>query len=79
MKNGNVLGHETMGEVVAVGKDNKKLKLGGRVVVPFTISCGDCFFCKLSFVRGERSNPNKQPAEKVWSIPRPGSLGIRTC
>src|SRR4051812_29356830 len=41
MERGDVLGHETMGEVVEVGKDNKKLKVGDRVVVPFTISCGE--------------------------------------
>lgn len=35
-----------MGEVVEVGSDNTKLKVGDRVVVPFTISCGECFFCK---------------------------------
>jgi threonine dehydrogenase-like Zn-dependent dehydrogenase len=41
MKSGDVLGHETMGEVVEVGAENKKLKVGDRVVVPFTISCGE--------------------------------------
>jgi threonine dehydrogenase-like Zn-dependent dehydrogenase len=44
MKSGDILGHETMGEVVEVGRDNKKLKVGDRVVVPFTISCGECVF-----------------------------------
>jgi len=43
MKSGD--GHETMGEVVEVGTENKKLKVGDRVVVPFTIACGECFFC----------------------------------
>ena len=46
MKHGDVLGHEAMGEVVEVGKDNSKLKVGDRVVVPFTISCGECRMCK---------------------------------
>src|SRR4051794_16774877 len=45
MKNGDVLGHENMGEVVEVGSNVKKLKVGDRVVVPFTIACGECFFC----------------------------------
>jgi len=59
MEKGDVLGHETMGEVVDVGPENKKLKVGDRVVVPFTISCGECFFCKNGFFSGcERSNPN---------------------
>jgi threonine dehydrogenase-like Zn-dependent dehydrogenase len=67
MKAGDVLGHETMGEVVEVGRDNKKLKVGDRVVVPFTISCGECFFCQRGFYSGcERSNPNAKIAEKAW-------------
>src|SRR5438094_860251 len=40
MKEGDVLGHEFMGEVVDVGRGNDKLKVGDRVVVPFTIACG---------------------------------------
>lgn len=65
MKKGDVLGHETMGEVVEVGAANKKLKVGDRVVVPFAISCGECFFCKRGFFSGcERSNPNHKMAEK---------------
>jgi threonine dehydrogenase-like Zn-dependent dehydrogenase len=46
MEKGDILGHEFMGEVVEVGSANKKLKVGDRVVVPFNISCGACFFCK---------------------------------
>ena len=46
MQAGDILGHEFMGEVVEVGKENKKLKVGDRVVVPFTIACGGCFFCE---------------------------------
>jgi threonine dehydrogenase-like Zn-dependent dehydrogenase len=46
MEHGDVLGHEFMGEVVEVGKDNTRLQVGDRVVVPFTISCGRCLFCK---------------------------------
>src|SRR5215216_3775964 len=42
MKAGDIIGHEFMGEVVEVGKDNKALRSGDRVVVPFTITCGDC-------------------------------------
>lgn len=49
MEKGDVLGHETMGEVVEVGSENNKLKVGDRVVVPFRISCGECFFCKKGF------------------------------
>jgi threonine dehydrogenase-like Zn-dependent dehydrogenase len=58
MKKGDVLGHETMGEVVAVGANNKKLKVGDRVVIPFTISCGECDQCRAGhFSCCERSNP----------------------
>jgi threonine dehydrogenase-like Zn-dependent dehydrogenase len=48
MESGDILGHEPMGEVVEVGKDVRKLKNGNRVVVPFTISCGTCWFCRQS-------------------------------
>ena len=46
MQKGDVLGHEFMGEVVEVGSSVTKLKVGDRVVVPFTISCGQCWFCE---------------------------------
>ncbi|MDQ6732609.1 MAG: alcohol dehydrogenase catalytic domain-containing protein, partial [Nitrospirota bacterium] len=59
MEKGDILGHENMGEVVEVGKENKKLKVGDRVVVPFTISCGNCFFCKKElWSLCDNSNPN---------------------
>ena len=76
MEKGDVLGHETMGEVVEVGTENKKLKVGDRVVVPFTISCGECFFCKKGFFSGcERSNPNHKMAEKLWGHSPAGLFG----
>jgi len=76
MKSGDVLGHETMGEVVEVGRDNKKLKVGDRVVVPFTISCGECVFCQRGeYSACERSNPNKQDAEKLWGHSPAGLFG----
>ena len=60
MKSGDIMGHEFMGEVVAVGKDNKKLKKGDRVVVPFTIICGECEQCRRgNFSVCERTNRNK--------------------
>lgn len=76
MEKGDVVGHETMGEVVEVGRDNKKLKIGDRVVVPFTISCGECFFCKRGFYSGcERSNSNKKKAEEMWGHSPAGLFG----
>jgi len=76
MEKGDVLGHETMGEVVEVGAANKKLKVGDRVVIPFTIACGECFFCKRGFYSGcERSNPDKKKAEKLWGYSPAGLFG----
>src|SRR5215203_778821 len=67
MESGDVLGHENMGEVLEVGYENKKLKVGDRVVVPFTIACGECFFCKNGFFSGcERSNPDHKKASLLW-------------
>jgi threonine dehydrogenase-like Zn-dependent dehydrogenase len=67
MEHGDVLGHETMGEVVEVGAEITNLRVGDRVVVPFTISCGECFFCKRGYFSGcERSNPNAAMAAKLW-------------
>ncbi|MBB3320481.1 MULTISPECIES: zinc-dependent alcohol dehydrogenase [unclassified Rhizobium] len=76
MHSGDVMGHETMGEVVEVGKENKKLKVGDRVVVPFTISCGECFFCKRGFFSGcERSNPDPSKVRKMWGNSPAGLFG----
>src|SRR3954463_13800254 len=60
MKPGDILGHEFMGEVVDVGADARgKLKVGDRVVVPFTIACGHCFFCQRHLWSAcDNSNPN---------------------
>ncbi|MEA2734227.1 MAG: hypothetical protein QOE14_678, partial [Humisphaera sp.] len=46
MQKGDILGHEFMGEVVEVGPKVTNLQPGDRVVVPFQITCGACFFCK---------------------------------
>lgn len=76
MKSGDVLGHETMGEVVEVGKDNTKLKVGDRVVVPFTISCGECRMCKWGlFSCCERSNPAGKEQAKQTGYPTAGLFG----
>jgi threonine dehydrogenase-like Zn-dependent dehydrogenase len=76
MKKGDVLGHENMGEVVEVGSENKALKVGDRVVVPFTISCGECFFCRNGFYSGcERTNPDHEKAAKLWGNSPAGLFG----
>ncbi len=78
MQSGDVMGHETMGEVVEVGRENTKLKVGDRVVVPFTISCGECFFCKKGLYSGcERSNPspNREVASQIWGHSPAGLFG----
>jgi threonine dehydrogenase-like Zn-dependent dehydrogenase len=75
MESGDVVGHETMGEVVEVGQENSRLKIGDRVVIPFTIACGECF-CKRGFYSGcERSNPNRQDAAKLWGNSPAGLFG----
>jgi threonine dehydrogenase-like Zn-dependent dehydrogenase len=76
MESGDIMGHEFMGEVVEVGKDNAKLKVGDRVVVPFTIFCGECEQCKRgNFSVCERSNRSKEKADKVFGHTTAGLFG----
>lgn len=76
MESGDILGHEFMGEVVETGKDVKNLKKGDRVVVPFNIACGDCFFCKKGlFSCCDRSNPNAEIARKAMGQSPSGLFG----
>ena len=76
MQAGDILGHEFMGEVVEVGKANKKLRAGDRVVVPFTIACGHCFFCqKELWSLCDNSNPNAWMAEKLYGHSTAGLFG----
>ena len=77
MQEGDVLGHEMMGEVVEFGKEVKNLKIGDRVVVPFTIACGNCFFCKHDFWSCcDNSNPNAGLAEKMYGYSPSGLFGF---
>src|SRR5262245_6865558 len=76
MQSGDILGHEFMGEVVDVGKSITKLKVGDRVVVPFTIACGNCFFCqKELWSLCDNSNPNAWMAEKLYGYTTSGLFG----
>lgn len=76
MERGDVLGHEPMGEVVEVGSAVKNLKVGDRVVVPFVIACGECFFCKKGlYSLCDRSNPNAEMAAKVMGQSPAGLFG----
>ena len=76
MKKGDILGHENMGEVIETGREVKKLKVGDRVVVPFTISCGECFFCrKQLWSLCDNTNPNAWMAEKLYSYSPAGLFG----
>ena len=76
MVKGDILGHEFMGEVVEVGAATGSLRRGDRVVVPFPIACGNCFFCqKAMFSLCENSNPNAGMAEKLWGYSPCGIYG----
>lgn len=76
MEKGDVLGHENMGEVVEVGPEVTNLKVGDKVVVPFALSCGECFFCKREmWSLCDRSNPNKEMAARAMGHSPSGMLG----
>ncbi len=76
MREGDILGHEFMGEVVEVGRDVHKLKKGDRVVVPFTISCGRCFYCHRGlWSLCDNSNPNAGAEEALYGGPTAGLFG----
>jgi len=78
MEQGDIMGHEFMGEVVEVGAgvDRNKLKVGDRVVVPFTIACGNCFFCKRQLWSCcDNSNPNYWVAEEMMCYSPSGLFG----
>src|SRR5881227_2867849 len=76
MERGDILGHEFMGEVVETGREVKKLKKGDRVVVPFTISCGQCFFCKRQlWSLCDNTNPNARKNELLNGYPTAGLFG----
>jgi threonine dehydrogenase-like Zn-dependent dehydrogenase len=76
MRSGDVLGHEFMGEVVALGRGVGNLQLGDRVVVPFNIACGNCFFCQRDLWSCcDNANPNAALAEQMWGQSPSGLFG----
>jgi threonine dehydrogenase-like Zn-dependent dehydrogenase len=76
MMNGDIVGHETMGEVVEVGPEVRNLKVGDRVVIPFTIFCGHCFQCRRgNYSLCATTNRNKEMAEKVFGRTTAGLFG----
>jgi threonine dehydrogenase-like Zn-dependent dehydrogenase len=76
VESGDILGHEFMGEIVEIGPDVRTRKIGDRVVVAFPISCGECFFCTRGlFSVCERSNQNKDIAERMWGHSPAGIYG----
>jgi threonine dehydrogenase-like Zn-dependent dehydrogenase len=76
MQKGDILGHEFMGEVVETGDAVNNLKVGDRVVVPFPIACGNCFFCQQGLWSAcDNSNPNAWMQEKVYGYSSAGIYG----
>ena len=76
MKPGDILGHEFMGTVVEVGEQVSNLKLGDRVVVPFPIACGNCYFCERGlWALCDNSNPNASFAEGLYGHSPAGIYG----
>jgi len=77
MKSGDILGHEPMGIVVEVGSQVPNLAVGDPVVVPFTIACGQCYFCeKTLFSCCDRSNPNADQAIQAMGHSPSGLFGF---
>ena len=76
MEAGDVMGHEFMGIVEEVGKEVTNLKRGDRVVVPFTIACGSCFFCKRQLWSAcDNTNPNAHLMEAAYGYSGSGLFG----
>jgi len=77
MEEGDILGHEFMGIVEEIGKDVTNLKRGDRVVVPFTIACGKCGFCKKKIWSAcDNTNPNAHLMEAAYGYSGSGLFGF---
>ncbi|HWW61601.1 MAG TPA: zinc-dependent alcohol dehydrogenase, partial [Thermoanaerobaculia bacterium] len=76
MMRGDVLGHEFMGEVVEIGSDVRNLRVGDRVIVPFPICCGRCFFCTNGqWSLCDNTNPNAWMVEALMGYSGAGLFG----
>src|SRR5258708_4003599 len=76
MESGDILGHEFMGIVEEVGKEVTNLRQGDRVVVPFTIACGNCLFCKKKiWAACDNTNPNAHLMEAAYGYSGSGLFG----
>ncbi|ELN9423364.1 zinc-dependent alcohol dehydrogenase [Enterobacter ludwigii] len=75
VQHGDIFGHEFMGEIVECGREVKNLQKGDRVVIPFVIACGDCFFCRLQqYAACETTNAGQGAALNKKQIPAPAAL-----
>jgi threonine dehydrogenase-like Zn-dependent dehydrogenase len=76
MRRGDILGHEFMGEVVDCGGAVEKRKVGERVVVPFPIGCGQCFYCRRGlWSLCDNTNPNARAMEALYGFSTAGLFG----
>lgn len=76
MKEGDILGHEFMGEIVEVGPAVERVRVGDRVVVPFAIACGTCYFCQRDlWSLCDNTNPNAWMAELAYGHSGGGIFG----
>jgi threonine dehydrogenase-like Zn-dependent dehydrogenase len=76
MRSGDILGHEFMGTVVETGPAVKNLQHGDRVVVPFPIACGSCFYCaNEEYAFCDNSNPNPWITERLYGQAPAGLFG----
>lgn len=76
MEPGDILGHEFMGRIVEIGSEVRDLAIGDRVVVPFPIACGRCWFCRSEqWSLCDNSNPNAHLAEKMFGHSPAGIFG----
>lgn len=76
MQAGDILGHEFMGEVVEIGPEVRNLQVGDRVVVPFPIACGSCFFCgREEYALCDNTNPKPWITEQAYGYTTAGIFG----